>query len=164
MCVYVCVRKDNLQELGLTSHHVDPGDQTRVLRLGSKHLNPLSHLTGQWVHSHSVKLNPLGPTLLLNSKNITAFGFPGLRGKRQFWKLSVSFSLTWESWISKTAVLLKLDRRCTKQHLIERNPREGPHHSTHAPQLGTRRLTPLRAPRSPTDLTLTCMMFFYAPH
>lgn len=36
--------RDNLHTLNLSYYHVGPTDQTQVIRLGSKHLLPESHL------------------------------------------------------------------------------------------------------------------------
>lgn len=58
MCVCVCVlagtwhgvmvcmspSKGNVRELALASCHMDPRDQTQVVRVSSKLLNPLCHL------------------------------------------------------------------------------------------------------------------------
>lgn len=33
-----------------TFYHVGSGDQTQVIRLGHKHLPPLSHLAGPWCY------------------------------------------------------------------------------------------------------------------
>lgn len=38
--------KDNLQELVLFLHHVDPGHLVHLARLGGKHFFPLDHLAG----------------------------------------------------------------------------------------------------------------------
>lgn len=38
-----------MEESGLSSHHVGPRDSTQVVRRGSKHLCPLSHLAGPYL-------------------------------------------------------------------------------------------------------------------
>lgn len=44
MCVYKCSSEDNLEDLVL-SYHMNPRDQTQVIRIGSEHLYLLSRLT-----------------------------------------------------------------------------------------------------------------------
>lgn len=38
--------EDNLPELVPSSYHVGPGNETQVVRLGTRHLSPLNHLAG----------------------------------------------------------------------------------------------------------------------
>lgn len=63
MCICVEVR-GHLWKLILTFHHVDPGDQTQVVRLSSKCLYLLSHLTGPILVS-------------LNKVSLYSLGWPG---------------------------------------------------------------------------------------
>lgn len=49
--VYVWRTEDNLYGLVLSYHHGVPRDQTRIIRIGSKHLYPLSHLSGPLMRS-----------------------------------------------------------------------------------------------------------------
>lgn len=58
LCVYIhgwaslyhgmCDPEDSLQELVLSSHHVQPRGQTRVAKLGSQCLYTLSHFINSW--------------------------------------------------------------------------------------------------------------------
>lgn len=42
--------EDNLWESVLSFHHMDPGDCTQVIRLGSERFDLLSHLTGHLIN------------------------------------------------------------------------------------------------------------------
>lgn len=46
VCAHMCKSEDNFPELFLCFHHVGSGVQTQVVRLGSKCLYPLGHLSG----------------------------------------------------------------------------------------------------------------------
>lgn len=53
--------EDNMDESVLSFHHVDPSDQTPVVRFSSKHLYQLSHLTsiGAIIVSPQIKEQPV---------------------------------------------------------------------------------------------------------
>lgn len=46
VCGMVWKSKDILQESALSSHHMEPRNWARVIRLGGKHLSPLNQFTG----------------------------------------------------------------------------------------------------------------------
>lgn len=60
-----CVKaENNIWELDFTFHHVGPRDQTRVIRLGAKHLSPLSHPDSHSLFTDSIQGNVFPATRL----------------------------------------------------------------------------------------------------
>lgn len=75
-CVQLCMlgwrSEENLWQLFFSFHHVGPGHRIQVIRLESKSLYPLRHLSGHQIYFQMIIIELLGLERWLNVRTLTA--------------------------------------------------------------------------------------------